>query len=210
MRYFLDTEFNGYQGELISLALVNVDFKSLYMVFDRPANVAPWVQENVIPYIESVPADVKINRIIMKHEAHRLMEEFFKDDDDIEIVVDWPDDIQYLSRLMLTGPGTMINIPRVRFIMERIDAWPLSDPDKMVLIFGHKAIQHNSFWDAVALRDKFFEVYPQTYQPYAKSTVPCVICGEVEPHTHTRGDYNEYRTRSAEKLIGSRDLMPPG
>lgn len=166
MRYFLDTEFNSYKGQLISLALVRADFASLYLVFPRPRVMLPWIHENVMPYLDMVPKDVLVKRI-MPYDAAAQLEEFLKGDDDIEIVVDWPDDIQYLSELLLTGAGQMIDIPRIRFIMERIDAWPLTDPSKYVEVFGQQAIQHNAWWDAIALRDKFFEVYPQEY-PYRR------------------------------------------
>jgi hypothetical protein len=157
MRYFLDTEFNSYEGELISLALVRVDLESLYMVFPKPDAISPWVQENVMPHLEKVPKNVKVNRVT-RMGAQLLLEQFFKKDDDIEVVVDWPDDIQYLSNLLLTGPGTMVNIPRIRYQLERIDAWPPSDPDYFK-IFGAEPVQHNAWWDAVALRKKYREVF---------------------------------------------------
>jgi hypothetical protein len=159
MRYFLDVEFNGYQGKLISLALVSRGLKSLYLVFPRPENITPWVLENVMPYLDTVPNHIKPQRVLMDREAHQHLENFFKGDDDIEILVDWPDDIQYLSKLLLTGPGTMINIPRIRFTLERVDAWPLTDPSYVKQFHrdgNHlpEPIQHNAWWDAIALREK--------------------------------------------------------
>ena len=43
MRYFLDTEFNGFGGELLSLALVREDGASIYLLYTVPGNIARWV-----------------------------------------------------------------------------------------------------------------------------------------------------------------------
>ena len=42
MRYFLDTEFNGFGGALISLALVpEIGDKDFYVSLPRPAEIRP-------------------------------------------------------------------------------------------------------------------------------------------------------------------------
>ena len=46
---------------------------------------------------------------------------------------------------MLTGPGTMIDIPCVTFEVHRVDAYPTDLPG---------AIRHNAWWDAKALQRK--------------------------------------------------------
>lgn len=148
-RYFLDTEFNGFKGEIISLSLVRMDTKALYLVFPRPIHINAWVDQHVIPYIRRVPKHVEIHQVF-EHDAGKLLEEFFKGDKSPEIVVDWPDDIKYLSELLLTGPGTMINVPALSFHLERIDAYPTR-------LAG--AVQHNAYWDAMALREKYYETY---------------------------------------------------
>lgn len=153
MKYALDTEFNGYRGELISLSLYREDGESLYMVFRRPANITPWVLANVLPYLETVPRHVRVHKVF-RNDAQRLLTDFFKGDTDIEILVDWPDDMQYLSELLITGPGSMIDIPRLTFRMERHDAWPLvREP---LPVWG-APIQHNAWWDSWALYQKFYE-----------------------------------------------------
>jgi hypothetical protein len=51
MHYFLDTEFNEFGGELISLALVNDGGdRELYVATDC-AEPGEWVKENVLPII---------------------------------------------------------------------------------------------------------------------------------------------------------------
>ena len=54
MRYFLDTEYDGFGGPLISLALVPEDGgEELYLVLDQDAT-DPWVERNVIPFLDHV------------------------------------------------------------------------------------------------------------------------------------------------------------
>lgn len=147
-RYFVDTEFNSYQGELISLALVSDDNRALYLVFPRPAKVAPWVAVHVMPYLNDVPADSKVYTIFPSM-LQSYLEKFFAGDDRPVVVADWPDDIKFLSEALLTGPGTMIKIPRITFELHRVDAYPSS-------LEG--AVQHNALWDAYALKRKCEEL----------------------------------------------------
>ena len=66
MRYFLDTEFNGFGGALISVALVpehgDDDF---YASLPLPDVIEPWVERHVIPYLRHVPpgTDLQLGRV---------------------------------------------------------------------------------------------------------------------------------------------------
>ena len=66
MKYYLDTEFNGFEGELISMALVSDVGREVYLAnsqFERAAQwskeqahirtpgIDPWVWENVLPIV---------------------------------------------------------------------------------------------------------------------------------------------------------------
>lgn len=55
VRLYLDTEFNGFGGELISMALVSMDNKEFYEVIDLPKKIDPWVQQNVLPVLDKEP-----------------------------------------------------------------------------------------------------------------------------------------------------------
>lgn len=148
MDYWLDTEFNAYGGELITLALLREDNVMLYVGFkDNPiANLDPWVAANVMPIINSGPIPISWKTTA---EIQQALLKLFKGDKFITIKTDWPDDVAYLSRLLMTGPGTMIGtpeeIPRIRFDIERVDSYPT-----MV----KPAVQHNAAWDVLALRHK--------------------------------------------------------
>ena len=55
MRYFLDTEYNGWGGALLSLALVPDEGEELYLTIDWDGPLEEWVERHVIPYLDMVP-----------------------------------------------------------------------------------------------------------------------------------------------------------
>ena len=154
MRYYLDCEFNGMGGELLSLALVGEEMPStgdLYLMnMNRDRDTTdPWVRQNVLPIMSSIPNSQEVCRAysIPVESFGERISWFFGVAQDVDpiIVTDWPDDIKYFCQCMITGPGQMINIPGIKFEMHRVDAYPTTLPN---------AIQHNAYWDAMALRHK--------------------------------------------------------
>jgi hypothetical protein len=157
MKYYLDCEFNGMGGELLSLALVceNATRHSLYLVREWMPNVEPWVAQNVLPIIhaDTNAPGPRIVLVTPVSEWASAIESILEGDNDVTIVTDWPDDIKYFCELIITGPGTMINVrPSIKFEMHRVDAYPTNLPG---------AIQHNAYWDAMALRHKLQSQEPQ-------------------------------------------------
>lgn len=61
---FLDCEFNGHDGELISMAMVSTNGDEFYEVVGLPHNlpIVPWVQENVIPKLGKAPISYDLFR----------------------------------------------------------------------------------------------------------------------------------------------------
>ena len=113
MRYFLDTEYDGWGGALISLALVAESDEELYLVLDhQPSD--PWVQRHVMPFLDSVPEPLRSPRLSRAAAAEALAF-FLGGDPDVVIVADWPEDIAQFSMLLVTGPGTMVALPTLRF-----------------------------------------------------------------------------------------------
>jgi hypothetical protein len=142
VNYFLDTEFNGFHGELLSLGMVREDGSGAYYVTEaarRP--VEPWVQQNVIPILWDCafvgprvhwdPA--KIGRDIAM---------FLHGDPNPTVISDWPADIRYFCDVIEGPNGTMAPIDRLAFRIIRVDAYP----NDLGLA------QHNAFNDALALR----------------------------------------------------------
>lgn len=148
MKYYLDTEFDGKGGPLISLALVREDGKSLYCITEYEPRDA-WVRENVCPVALSagVPAV-----LCPAGELGGLVASFLRPDPAPTIVADWPDDVTYMCReltarsLYWSDPeGQLQNMPPLRFEVSNVDAYPTTLPG---------AVQHNAWWDAMALRHK--------------------------------------------------------
>lgn len=143
MRYFLDTEFNGFDGELISLALVpEYGDQEFYVVLPLPADIHPWVAQHVIPYLGSVP-DASFNRLDRITAAHELAA-YLGGDRDPLIVADWPDDIALLCRLLLTGPAEIVEIGGLRFEFIRSPGFSTA---------VNSRVPHNALHDARAFRD---------------------------------------------------------
>ena len=144
MDYFLDTEFNSFGGELISLALVREDDKSIYLIYPELESYDPWVADNILPILHDVPPTITCHVLETKEQAAYLLQEFFLGDYHPRIITDWPDDIRYFCAELITKPGQMINVPNINFSMLRVNAYP-------TLVQG--AVQHNAWWDAVALKE---------------------------------------------------------
>lgn len=146
MRYFIDTEFDGFRGSLISMAIVREDGRSLYMIMEGAEENATdlWVVENVMPFVRDSPEPP---HVVGPETAAFLIGMHFMDDLDIEVVADWPDDIKHLCDLLHYMPGNMVPgaHQKMRFTIERVDAYPTQLPG---------AVRHNAWWDAVALKEK--------------------------------------------------------
>jgi hypothetical protein len=141
MKYYLDTEFDGFGGPLISLALVAADGRSVSYVLRDHAD-DPWVCENVLPFIWSANAST---RLWTDDAAAHDIAKFLSADPEPIIVTDWPADIRYFCELIEFPGGKMAPIPGVTFELHRVDAYPTTLPG---------AVQHNAWWDAMALRAK--------------------------------------------------------
>ena len=135
MRYFLDTEFNGFGGALISLALVPED-ETVAPFYETLACVdpTPWVAEHVLPVLGAAP-------VSPEQLSHRL-EAYLGDDPWPVLVADWPEDIAHAARAMIAAPGRRIALDRIGF--ELCDAFGFDSAASVV--------PHNALHDAKALR----------------------------------------------------------
>jgi hypothetical protein len=136
MRYFLDAEFNGFGGQLISLALVPEDQGAApFYEALACADPEPWVARHVLPVLRTQP--IPRAAMISKLAA------YLRDDPEPVVIADWPEDIAHLALLMVTGPGW--RMPSPRLIIELLDL-PLFDSQTL----SH--VPHNACHDAMALR----------------------------------------------------------
>jgi hypothetical protein len=152
MKFTIDTEFNGFGGELLSLALVPWDdyYPSLYLrVPDHHhpggEGLEPWVSKNVWPYIASAPVLADIAAVPAW--ASTITQYLSARGGVPYIIADWPDDIRYFCQTVITGPGEMpAALARLQFDMVRVDPYEAGSAPP-------GAVRHNAWWDAVALRD---------------------------------------------------------
>lgn len=143
MRYFLDTEYNGFGGALISLALVpDESDQEFYVSLPLPDEIHPWVERNVVPYLRHVPPG--LDHDLDRQDAAQLLLTYLAGDRDPLIIADWPEDIAHFCMLMLTGPGEIIALRSLRF--ELVDATGFSSARS-------SPVPHNALHDARALRD---------------------------------------------------------
>ena len=143
MRYFLDTEFNGFGGGLISLALVPEEGdQDYYVVVPLAEPPHPWVERHVLPYLRSVP-DNLYNQLDREAAAHDVAA-YLRTDPDPEIIADWPEDIALFCRLLLTGDAEIADVQSLRFRFLRTPGFSTA---------RNSRVPHNALHDARALRD---------------------------------------------------------
>jgi hypothetical protein len=145
VRYFLDTEFNGFGGALLSLALVPEDGEEFYVTLDCTDPIVPWVARNVVPYLDHVPVGLVSPRF-SRVEAANALSGYLAADPAPELVADWPEDLTQFCSLLMTGPGTMVPVPPLTFRLIPLPGFSTAE---------NSAVPHNALHDARALRDHF-------------------------------------------------------
>jgi hypothetical protein len=142
MRYFLDTEFNGFGGDLISIGLVpEFGEQEYYAVLPLPERLHPWVERHVVPYLDNVPLALK-NHADATTAAHEVAA-YLAGDRDPLIVADWPEDIALFCRLLMTGPAEIVDVGSIGFEFRRNPGFSTA---------MNSRVPHNALHDARALR----------------------------------------------------------
>lgn len=144
MKYYLDCEFDGHNGPLLSLALVGDDDSIHIRTTERASD--PWVVENVEPLMDShdagMVAEVPLNTV------GATIANFFSlmRDTTPLVVADSVVDIGRFCRALSTamdGGWSSVDYPLMRFEVHNVAAYPTTLPN---------AVQHNAWWDAMALK----------------------------------------------------------
>lgn len=127
---FLDTEFNGHRGQLISLALVSdFDDREFYGVLPLPADVHPWVAKHVVPYLGREPEDEATFRARLSVFLRRYK--------GCTVVADWPEDFVHLLTMITMPDGMRVNVDFSMDLVSGLDTKP--------------QVPHNALSDARAL-----------------------------------------------------------
>lgn len=139
MRLFLDTEFNGFEGELLSMALVPEDESKpiFYKELNFTGQLHPWVRENVVPHMILPP--------IGYGEFQNSLANYLWEIGECTIIADWPDDIRHFCESLITGPGMCLSLlPNIKFELD----WGIDYESK---------VPHNAMWDAIGIRDFYMK-----------------------------------------------------
>ena len=134
MKLFLDCEFNGFGGELISMALVDEEGHSFYEVLDCPQPVA-WVAENVMPILAQAPISLT--------EFQNKLSLFLNEYDEIHVIADWAEDLSLFTRSLIISEGRAIRTPPLT-----MELWTGE------MCFSSE-IPHNALSDAIVLADSY-------------------------------------------------------
>ena len=139
---FIDCEFNGMGGALLSMALVDEAGTEWYEVTlqneKRDEEMDPWVEENVIPVLN------KPNISYLEFQAS--LAKFLNTYQACHIIADFPDDIKHFCECLLTGPGT------------RLDTPPLTMEIRRDIGARGSVIPHNALSDAKAIRRSWLDL----------------------------------------------------
>lgn len=128
---FLDTEFNEWRGDFISIALVpDSDGEPFYMSVGckKPT---PWVAANVMPMLQIKAEDYET----VQRYLHLYLS---KQPKPVHIVADWPCDFKYLCELLVLRAGVACSIPLTM---------------KLITAEYQSRFPHNALADARALKD---------------------------------------------------------
>lgn len=141
---FLDCEFNGFGGKLLSMGIVDYNGRTFYEILHYDNIVYdPWVRENVLPVMNAFPNEVPREPIPYELFQTYLQEYLSFYQEGFRIVVDWPDDLRYFCQSIITGPGLMMDIPEFTSLMTRSIGTSGAKP------------QHNALSDAIAIRNNY-------------------------------------------------------
>ena len=137
---YLDTEFNGFKGPLISMALVSPDGDEWYQVVECEGEIDPWVAENVMPKL----GKAAISKAEFRVRLHKFIRQF----DDPLIVCDWHADLMHFFEAF-HGADYRDSLDfrcRTLLLSGASDVRPIAP--------------HNALSDACALRDCFDGRHP--------------------------------------------------
>ena len=143
-RFYIDCEFDGHNGPLLSLAMIRDDGDSIHIKTDAVPK-DPWVIDNVMPIMQQHNA-IKSATGVPVNGVGEVIRAFIGKCDCPIIIADSPVDIGRFCRSLstsLAGEWASADYPAMRFEVHNVNCYPTILVD---------AVQHNAWWDARALR----------------------------------------------------------
>lgn len=136
MNIFIDCEFNEFRGELISMALVDMDGNAWYHALECK-NPGAWVAQHVMPILLTEPVPITVFQMRLQAYLTKYQS--------IHIIADWPEDIVHFCQALIIGPGMRMDTPPLTMEVRRdLDAESL--------------LPHNALYDAEAIRLRYLEL----------------------------------------------------
>ena len=137
MRYYIDTEFNGTEGQLLSIALVREDGAHFYEVLHAHELIVPWVKEHVAPHFGQEP--------VARLQAVKKMQKFLRKDSGPHVfIADWPEDIVHFNAMLLRDHGKRNDPFRYACLLLHMPGFDTALSSRL---------PHNALEDARALAD---------------------------------------------------------
>lgn len=137
MRLFIDCEYNGWRGTLISMALVPEQGEPFYQVLRLDGvQPTPWVRENVLSVLSYTGEEI---HPVTLSTFSSLLQKYLSQWKEVTVVANWPDDIKYFCEVITPSPNTLINVPLLNFEIRTVKI--------------KSEIPHNALADALALRN---------------------------------------------------------
>ena len=128
----------------------------------KNGSLEPWVETNVVPFLDTVPEPLVSPRLNREQAAKSLsawlIHEYemqsmaaYPELSTIEIVADWPEDIAQICMLLVIGSGARVDIPQMSFRLVELPGFSTAANSK---------VPHNALHDARALRDHVLTLEP--------------------------------------------------
>jgi hypothetical protein len=153
--FYIDCEFDGHNGPLLSIGIVRADGYGAHIRVDRQAS-DPWVLANVMPVMHSHRADLPM--ALQPDEVGGQLRAFIAGCQNPTIIADSPVDIGRFCRAISTGfdgGWQSTDFPQMTFIVRNVDCYPTTMKG---------AVQHNAWWDAMALRATLAEIKGESHE----------------------------------------------
>lgn len=146
MIFYLDCEFDGHGGKLLSMALVSSLGPSVYITV--PLNIEkakdPWVLENVIPVLDEHKCENHIRAY--PRFVGSVVRDLLQCTNRPIILADSPVDFKYFVEAITTdekGEWQSVDYPTLTMQVVNLDG-------RLPIVAG--AVPHNAWWDAVCLK----------------------------------------------------------
>lgn len=136
MRLYVDTEFDGFGGDLISMAIVSADGHEWYGIRRDVKINDPWVREHVAPVLLADKVHCIAHDDEWRYSLHSFLEQF----DNPTIIADWYTDLVHFFECFKGPDHSMTFVYPCKAELRLIDKYDSKTP-------------HNALSDARAIRD---------------------------------------------------------